>query len=186
MMTQINLLPWRERKRVQDKKIFISMFLGCGVFAIFIVFLINYYASLLVGNQAVRNKMLQNEINRIDTQLKEIDHLKKIREMLRSKMSIVHHLQSARILMVHLFSELIQVIPSGIYLTQLEGKQNKISVIGYAKSNVYISMLMKNIENNEWLHDPILHEIKREGKQQSAGFKLTFLLAPQVEMGVRQ
>jgi type IV pilus assembly protein PilN len=185
-MTQINLLPWRDRKREQEKKIFTAMLLGYAVFAIFIVFLINYYASRLVSNQVIRNKILQNEINRIDGQLKEISHLKEIRGMLTSRMSIVHHLQSARILMIHLFNELIKVIPSGVYLTQLEGKQNMISVIGYAKSNTYISIFMKNIENNDWLHEPILHEIKREGKQQSAGFKLTFLLAPQFEMGVRK
>ncbi|KTD03238.1 PilN domain-containing protein [Fluoribacter gormanii] len=194
-MTQINLLPWRELKREQDKKLFMTMLLVCIVFAAFVVFLINSYATGLVSNQVLRNQMLQKEINAMDAQIKEIKNLQKTREMLISRMSIVQHLQSTRTLMVHLFDELINVIPAGIYFTQIEGKNDVISVTGYAESNTFVSMLMRNIENNEWLHDPVLSEIKREdkdkdkdkNKQESAEneFKLTFVLAPQFQIGIK-
>ncbi|KTC79009.1 PilN domain-containing protein [Legionella cherrii] len=193
-MTQINLLPWRELKREQEKKLFTIMLLVCVVAAAFIVFLINSYASGLVSNQITRNQMLQKEINAMDAQLKEIKNLEKTREMLISRMSIVQHLQSTRTLMVHLFDELINITPSGVYLTQVEGKNDIISVLGYTESNTFVSMLMRNIENNDWLHNPVLSEIKREEndkdkdkeKQQSTEneFKLTFVLSPQFQIGI--
>ncbi|MCW8398262.1 PilN domain-containing protein [Legionella sp. PATHC038] len=193
-MTQINLLPWRELKREQEKKLFTIMLLVCVVAAAFIVFLINSYASGLVSNQITRNQMLQKEINAMDAQLKEIKNLEKTREMLISRMSIVQHLQSTRTLMVHLFDELINITPSGVYLTQVEGKNDIISVIGYTESNTFVSILMRNIENNDWLHNPVLSEIKGEEndkdkdkeKQQSTEneFKLTFVLAPQFQIGI--
>ncbi|WP_392537652.1 PilN domain-containing protein [Legionella sp. 227] len=193
-MTQINLLPWRELKREQEKKLFTIMLLVCVVAAAFIVFLINSYASGLVSNQITRNQMLQKEINAMDAQLKEIKNLEKTREMLISRMSIVQHLQSTRTLMVHLFDELINITPSGVYLTQVEGKNDIISVLGYTESNTFVSILMRNIENNDWLHNPVLSEIKREEndkdkdkeKQQSTEneFKLTFVLAPQFQIGI--
>ncbi|MCW8410054.1 PilN domain-containing protein [Legionella sp. PATHC035] len=193
-MTQINLLPWRELKREQEKKLFTIMLLVCIVAAAFIVFLINSYASGLVSNQITRNQMLQKEINAMDAQLKEIKNLEKTREMLISRMSIVQHLQSTRTLMVHLFDELIKITPSGVYLTQVEGKNDIISVTGYTESNTFVSILMRNIENDDWLHNPVLSEIKREEndkdkdkeKQQSTEneFKLTFVLAPQFQIGI--
>ncbi|CAM2788028.1 Tfp pilus assembly protein PilN [Legionella steigerwaltii] len=193
-MTQINLLPWRELKREQEKKLFTTMLLVCVVAAAFIVFLINSYASGLVSNQITRNQMLQKEINSMDAQLQEIKKLEKAREMLISRMSVVQHLQSTRTLMVHLFDDLINVTPSGIYLIQVEGKNDIISVIGYTESNTFVSILMRNIENNDWLHTPVLGEIKREEndkdkdkeKQQSTEneFKLTFVLAPQFQIGI--
>lgn len=170
------------------------MLLVCIVAAAFIVFLINSYASGLVSNQITRNQMLQKEINAMDAQLKEIKNLEKTREMLISRMSIVQHLQSTRTLMVHLFDELIKITPSGVYLTQVEGKNDIISVTGYTESNTFVSILMRNIENDDWLHNPVLSEIKREEndkdkdkeKQQSTEneFKLTFVLAPQFQIGI--
>lgn len=194
-MTQINLLPWRELKREQEKKLFATMLLGCVVAAAFIVFLINSYASGLVSNQITRNQMLQKEINDMDAQLREIKNLEKAREMLISRMSIVQHLQSTRTLMVHLFDELIKVTPSGIYFTKVEGKNDTISVTGYTESNTFVSVLMKNIENNDWLHNPVLSEIKSEENNKTNEkeknpiakneFKLTFILAPQFQIGIK-
>lgn len=189
-MTQINLLPWRELRREQEKKLFTTILLACIVAAAFIVFLINLYASGLVRNQVTRNQILQKEINSMDAQIKEIKNLQKAREMMISRMSIVQHLQSTRTLMVHLFDELINITPSGIYLTQVEGKNDVITVSGYTESNAFVSILMRNIENNDWLHNPLLSEIKKEEdekkKQHTANneFKLTFVLAPQFQIGI--
>lgn len=195
-MTQINLLPWRELKREQEKKLFTTMLFACVVVAGVIVFLINSYASGLVSNQITRNQMLQKEINALSAQLTEIKNLQKEREMLISRMSIVQHLQSTRTLMVHLFDELIHVTPSGIYLTSIEGKNDLISVSGITESNTFVSILMTNIENNDWLHNPVLSEIKKEETNKNKSkdkdkkeviineFKLTFLLAPQFQIGL--
>ena len=189
-MTQVNLLPWRELKREQEKKLFTLMLLVSIVASAFVVFLINSYASGLVSNQVTRNQMLQKEINTMDAQIKEIKNLQKAREMIISRMSVVQHLQSTRTLMVHLFDELINITPSGVYLTQVEGKNDVITLSGYTESNTFVSILMRNIENNDWVHNPLLGEIKKEDnekkKQQSASneFKLTFVLAPQFQIGI--
>ncbi|ARB91930.1 PilN domain-containing protein [Legionella longbeachae] len=185
-MTQINLLPWREQKREQEKKLFMVLFFIVIALSIFIVFLINTYASDLVSNQLVRNQMLQDEIAAMNSQLIEIKNLKKTRELFISRMFIVQHLQSTRTLMVHLFDELINVMPSGIYLTKVEGKNDILSVTGYTESNTYVSILMKNIEINEWIHSPVLSEIKKEDRQEPANneFKLNFVLAPQFQLGI--
>lgn len=180
-MTRINLLPWREKKREQEKKLFTTMLCASIASAVFVVFLINYYASNLVSNQMARNQKLQQEIAALDRQIAEIKGLEKVRGMLLSRMAVVRNLQSTRTLMVHLFDELIKIMPSGIVLAKIEGKNTVISLSGYSESNTYVSQVMKNIENNEWIHNPVLNEIKKtEDKKQPADnqFKLTFMLGP--------
>jgi len=180
-MTEINLLPWRERKREQEKKMFTTMVAVASMVAVFIVFLINYYANNLVSAQTQRNQLLQTEINHLDNEIKEIRALKQTREALISRMTIVQNLQSTRTLMVHLFDELIKVMPSGVYVTKLERKSDVVSLWGYSESNTNISNLMRNIEANGWIQNPILTEIKKnEGKKQPADneFMLSFVLKP--------
>lgn len=180
-MTRINLLPWREKQREQEKKLFTTMLLIGVIIAAVIVFLINSYASHLVSNQTARNQILQQEINALDEQIKEIKALKQIREGLISRMSIVQNLQSTRTLMVHLFDELIKVMPPGIYVTKLERKNDIVSLWGYSESNTNISILMRKIESNIWIQDPVLTEIKKmDDKKQAANneFKLSFVLKP--------
>lgn len=180
-MTEINLLPWREYRREQEKKLFTTMSLIGIIFAAVVVFLINYYAVHLKNNQTIRNQMIQTEIKRLDEQIKEIKALKQIRESLISRMSIVQNLQSTRTLMVHLFDELIKVMPPGLYVTKLERQNDIVSVWGYAESNTNISLLMRSIENNAWIQTPVLTEIKKmDEKKQAANneFKLSFVLKP--------
>lgn len=180
-MATINLLPWREKQREQDKKIFTSMLLSGVVAAAFIVFLINSYANYLVDNQTARNQMLQKEITALDNDIKEIRTLKKVREGLISRMSIIQNLQSTRTLMVHLFDELIKIVPSGLYVFKLERKQDLVTLWGYSESNTNISILMRNIENDAWLQVPVLTEIKKMDESTKAAnneFSLSFLLKP--------
>lgn len=185
-MTEINLLPWREQKREQEKKLFTSMLLTSVIIAVVIVFLINSYANHLIALQTERNQMIQVEITRLDDQLIEIKGLKKVKEGLISRMSVVQNLQSTRTLMVHLFDELIKVSPSGIYVTKLERKNDKVTLWGYAESNTNISILMTNIEHDDWVQSPVLTEIKKmEDKKQPANneFKLSFVLKPKSLIG---
>lgn len=185
-MTKINLLPWREQKRGQEKKVFTTLLITGAVVAILAVFFIQYYASALVSNQTARNLLLQNEITSLDNQIQEIKTLKQLRDGLISRMIIVQNLQSTRTLMVHLFDELIKVMPAGVYVTKLERKNDVVSVWGYSESNTNVSILMKSIENNAWIQIPVLTEIKKmEEKKQPADsqFILSFVLKPKEWVG---
>ena len=164
-----------------QRKIFTTMLLSGVVAAGFIVFLINSYATYLVSNQNTRNQMLQREITTIDEQIKEIKALKQIRQSLISRMAIIQNLQSTRTLMVHLFDELIKIVPSGIYVYKLERKSDQVTLWGYSEANTNISILMRNIENDAWLQTPVLAEIKKiDDSKQAANneFSLNFILKP--------
>lgn len=179
-MTEINLLPWRELRREREKKEFTIYLLAGFITAVFLVFLMHYYASSVAEAQRTINTKLNEEISRLNSQITEINQLKKLKQALVARMSVIKNLQLTRPLTVHLFDELVTITPSGVYLSHLDRVGNKVTILGYADSNTDISQLMRNIEKNNWIQEPELTEIKKDEKvkdlpQQSA-FKLSFKL----------
>ncbi len=180
-MADINLLPWRELKREREKKQFTTYLLIGIISAAFVVFVINWYANRLIENQTYNNSLLQDEINTLKKQIEEIKELKKLRQALIARMTIVQNLQATRSMTVRLFDELVKILPDGVYLTNVERAANKVTLLGYAESNTNISQLMRNIENNQWIENPELTEIKKTDEAPlnvENAFKLSFVLTP--------
>jgi type IV pilus assembly protein PilN len=175
-MTEINLLPWRELKREQEKKQFTTLIAGVLVAAVGVVVLANYYMNTLIDNQTQRNHRIKQEINRFDRQISEIKKLKEVKQALISRMNIVQNLQATRPLTVHLFDELVEVMPSAIYVTKIERKDNYVTIYGYSESNSNISLLMRKIEKDKWIQSPVLTEIKKR-KNQKIREKNEFVLS---------
>ena len=185
-MTNINLLPWREKKREQEKKQFAIYLFIRLIAAVLVVGLIDYYAKNLVNAQTQRNQRLKDEIAQFERQIKEISELKKLRQALIARMNIVQNLQATRALTVRLFDEIIKILPDGVYLNQVERIGNKVTLLGYAESNTNISLLMRNIEGNAWIQDPVLTEIKKTSeakKPDENAFKLSFILKSKSMLG---
>lgn len=185
-MTEINLLPWREKKREQEKKQFtIFLFIGL-VMAVVVVFCIDYYAKSIVEAQTRRNQRLKNEITQLEKQIKEISEIKKLRQALIARMTIVQNLQATRALTVRLFDEIIKIMPDGVYLNHVERMGDKVTLLGYAESNTNISLLMRNIESSAWIQNPVLTEIKKSSEAKNLGenaFKLSFVLKSKSMLG---
>lgn len=186
-MTEINLLPWREKKREFEKKQF-TLYLMVGLMsAIIAVFLINAYATHLITLQSQRNLLLTTEISAMDRQILEIKDLKKLRLALIARMNIIQNLQATRTLTVHLLDEVIKIIPDGVFLYEIGRVGDKVTVLGYAESNTNISQLMKSIENSTWIDAPELTEIKRTTDLKQANeneFKLSFVLKSRTMLGL--
>lgn len=185
-MGDINLLPWREQKREREKKAFIAYLSGAAISAIVIVFIINYYATSLVSRQEHRNQRLQDEITQLESKIKEISEIKKIREALIARMNIVQDLLATRTLTVRLLDEMIKILPEGVYLYQVERVGDKVTLLGYAESNTNISELMRNIEGSVFIQAPLLTEIKKTDEKKSADeneFKLSFILKSKTALG---
>ncbi|MFY7697914.1 MAG: PilN domain-containing protein [Legionella sp.] len=178
-MTAINLLPWRELKREREKKQFLS-YLTIGAFiAAMIIFFMDLYAQHLIKIQQARNKLLDEQITLLDRQVKSIADIKKLRQELVARMQIIQNLQTRRGLVVHLLDELVKIMPDDAYLVSIERIDSHVTVLGFAASNASISQIMRKIQNNPWIQDPQLSEIKKandDNNNLENQFKLNFSL----------
>jgi type IV pilus assembly protein PilN len=188
-MTEINLLPWREQKREQEKKQFMTYLLTGLVLAMAVVFLVNYYATYLVNGQTERNQRLKNEIATLEAHIRDISTLKKLRAALIARMNVIQNLQATRILTVHLLDEIMSIIPDGIHLYEVKRERNKVTLLGYSESNTHISQLMRRIEESVWVQDPELNDIKKITDKKGTTlisdneFKLSFILKSKTMLG---
>ncbi len=155
-MRQINLLPWRTELRERKKKEYLTA-LGFSALVAFIFWLItHFFFGILIDQQNQRNGFIEAEIKKLDRKIIEIKELEKEREKLIARMTAVEELQSSRHLAVRLFDELSKTLPDGVYLTELEQKNDEAKIKGVAQSNARVSNFMRNLEASEWLYEPKL------------------------------
>jgi type IV pilus assembly protein PilN len=164
IITQINLLPWREEQRQELKKQFVLMAVMTCVLAAAIVGLIHFQMQAKIDYQLSRNKFMTNEIAKVDEQIKEIKELQKVRRSLIERMEVIQDLQGSRPSIVHLFTEIVSSVPNGVYLQSLQQKGNNLKISGEAESNARVSTYMRNLQSSAWLKDPNLTVIEVEDK----------------------
>lgn len=162
IMTRINLLPWREELRQEQKKQFMMMLIMTAVLAAAIVGLIHFQMQAKIDYQLSRNRYLSNEIATLDKEIAEIAELQKTRRSLIERMEVIQDLQGSRPSIVHLFTEIVSTVPNGVYLETLTQSGNNLVINGLAESNARVSTYMRNLAASEWLKEPNLSVIEIE------------------------
>lgn len=178
-MANINLLPWREWERERKRKEFLLNLGGVALFGLVIVLAWGQYLDGSVSYQKSRNEFFQGRIAQLDERIKEIANLKEERAELLERMRVIQELQGNRPVIVHIFDEMVQTLPSGVHFSSAEMAGNGLSIGGLAESNNRISALMRNLDASEWFADPNLKTIKEDATSNVYGagasvFDLTF------------
>ena len=162
VLTTINLLPWREELRQEQKKEFAIMAgISCALAAA-IVGLLHIQMQGKIDYQLSRNQYLESEIAKVDEEIKEIQELQKVRRSLVERMEVIQDLQVSRPSIVHLFTELVSTVPNGVYLESLNQSGSNLIINGQAESNARVSTYMRNLAASDWLKEPNLTVIEIE------------------------
>lgn len=159
-MILINLLPHREAARKRRRELFYAS-LGVAVAVGGLISGGAYFwlQSQISGQQDV-NALLQTEIQRLDAEIKDIATLQAEISALKARQQAVEDLQADRNLPVHLLSELVVQLPSGVYVNSIKQENQTITLQGVAQSNERVSELLRNLSSNsQWLSRPDLVEI---------------------------
>jgi type IV pilus assembly protein PilN len=158
-MANINLLPWRERRREERKKaFFITLGAAFGVAAAFLGIGI-LYINGEIANQAARNKYITDQIAVLDTKIAEIRDLQDQKRALTERMAVIQDLQGRRPVIVRLFDELVRTLPDGVYYNTITRTGDAIALSGVADSANRVSTLMRYLDDSEWFADSNLNQI---------------------------
>lgn len=159
-MIRINLLPHRELARAARRRQF-NILLGIAVVAGVVAVVIGH--SLIAAQQSAqqaRNVFLEQEIARLDSQIGEIKKIREQTQALLERKQVVETLQSNRTEVVHLFDQMIRLLPEGLYLKSFKQDGRVITLTGYTQSSARVSTLMRNLESSPWFESAGLVEIK--------------------------
>ena len=159
-MIRINLLPHREEKRKQRKNNFIAICLLALAVGAAIGYAGHMYILGMIEKQDARNELIKKEIAALDTQIEEIKTLREQIDALLARKNVIESLQNDRSMAVHLFNDLIQRLPEGIYLRNIKQTGKLVNLLGYAQSNSRVSHLMRSLDESEYVENPVIIEVK--------------------------
>lgn len=171
-MAKINLLPWREEERRLQAKQFGFAAVFAAIAAGGVVMAGSKFAQSKIDNQQARNNYMQQEINKLKAELKEIEELESTKSNLLARMDIIQELQTKRPQVVHTFQELAERVPDGVYLLSMKQSDDKLSLEGRADSNARVSTLMRNLNASDWFKQPGLEVIESAKQSGVSTFKL--------------
>ena len=167
-MAHINLLPWREERRKEQLRQFLTLMGLTVVMVILIILAVHLQYNRMISAQQARNQYLKNEITAVEKQIREINNIAKEKKRLLARMEVIQQLQRDRPGIVHLFDQMVKVIPDGIYLTSLKQTGKKLKLDGIAQSNARVSAYMRNIDASPWLTKPQLDVIQKTGSNKKS------------------
>ena len=184
-MARINLLPWREELRRERQQLF-YVHLGIAVAAAAVAVLASdQYIGRLTSHQVERNNFLKSEIAKVELEIKEIDSLQEQRDRLLKRTEVIEQLQQTRAVQVHLFDELVDATPQGVYLLEIKGKGAELEIRGVSESSGAVSDFMRKIDASPYMGNPrlVIIENKDRGKEKRREFTLKAAITPPAPVG---
>ncbi len=158
-MVNLNLLPWRDELREERKKSFFLKLIGSIIIAIGLVYLAGEYFNEKVNQQNARNEYIKAESSVLENRVKEINELKERKKQLVERMRIIQDLQGNRPITGRIFEQLVDTLPDGVYFTEAQLQDKRLSISGVAESNSLISSLMRNLDDSDWLSHSVLDSV---------------------------
>lgn len=151
-MIQINLLPVRAQKRKENVRQFIS------VYFLSIVLLLSvmayFWVALSNESRALQRRLTQlnNEVNQYAKYDKMLKELKKRKEIIDRKRTVIKDLQKDRDRVVRMMAVLGVELPADkIWFEKLSLSGNSINLNGVALSNEAIAEFMRNLESSPYI-----------------------------------
>lgn len=180
-MPRINLLPWREQLREKRQRQFISVGVGAAVLMGLLIVLAHIEVTNMTDNQNARNRFLEETISAVEKEIQEIKTLQEDKKALLARMEVIQQLQRSRPEIVHIFEEIANATPKGVYLLNASRKSDLLEIEGVADSNDNVSSFMRQLNASAWLTNPRLEVIDSSKKEfpDSSWFKLTVKQAEQ-------
>jgi type IV pilus assembly protein PilN len=152
-MAHINLLPWREAVLKNKQKEYFTLLTAIALVACVLVLMVNFYYQAGIDRQDGRNQFLKNEIAQLNIQIKEIRTLDDKKDSLQERINVIEQLQRSRNVGTQVLDEIARIIPSGIYIIQLEKQGNVIYLTGKSESNNHLANMIRAIELSELFMD---------------------------------
>ncbi|GAA0858795.1 PilN domain-containing protein [Aliiglaciecola litoralis] len=181
-MSHVNLLPWREVMRQQQKKEFLTLLFAVALFVMILVWLVGMLIDSQIANQNQRNSFLEGQIAVLDAEITKIKDIKESKKAIEQRMALIEQLQTSRNVAPIVFDELARMLPPGVSFRSFSRQGNIIQVSGVSESNNRLSSFMRNIEESKIFGNGELSSIVADTSATDAvsEFKLTFSINSEV------
>ncbi|MEL0287940.1 MAG: pilus assembly protein PilN, partial [Gammaproteobacteria bacterium] len=127
---QINLLPWRQKRREYQQRQFVNALALVALVGGFLLVVWWQIQSSQIAKQDERNALLKAEIEVFEGKIREIRALAKKRKELLDRMRVIQELQGNRPVSVRLFDEMVRQLGDNVYFEKMSLRQTRLDITG--------------------------------------------------------
>lgn len=164
-MIKINLLPWREELRQQQRRKVIANLLGSSFIAICVMILMHFLIGNLINSQKQRNDFLNQNIDKLNDAIGNLKAIELLQTKVTDNIKFLINLQSEHYQAVKVINEIALLTPKDIQLTAINHDNNNLTIYGKAQSTALITAFITKITTSPLFTKPNLTEIKVDSKE---------------------
>ena len=158
-MMQINLLPWRERRRDAIKRTFIRQILLAVTIAAIALYASSEFLARQLAQQELINRVLEQQIVDLDARVTEVGSLREQQAAVRGRMRLIADLQKDRATVVRVLGQFVKSLPNEVYFLSLERADGVILIEGVSDSYAGVTELMRRLESSKEFRYADLNDI---------------------------
>lgn len=176
MSPRLNLLPWRERQRVEALRRLHRLLLGSLCVALVGVMLVDRLAHQRLERQVATRLEQQAQIQALSGQLAELHEVQAAHEGLRAQLVALARLGADQSRLPRLMAEVEGAMLQGMQLTRLDLQDGRLQVNGLALSPAVLAQFMRGLQRSSVLHDIELKQVV--GRTEGDAFELVARVSP--------
>lgn len=171
-MIKVNLLPFRAARKKENIRRQVSIFFLSIIF----VSLFMYYYNISLNNKidacSVKIETIKNEVAKYNKITKEVTDIKNRLDVLNKKTGVIKNLELNRKEPVLLLDTMTSmVIPKQMWFTNLEAKEEVVTIKGFALDNKTVADFMTRIEDSKLFDSVNLMTLKQEKYNEQTNLK---------------
>ncbi|HFQ5079997.1 TPA: PilN domain-containing protein [Vibrio vulnificus] len=171
MQHKINLLPWREHKREEHKRRFVSLVALGALIAVGIQWGIGQYFSYQQRLQQERLDYLTHYIAQLDQRIQAMNIAKEEHSQILARLKVVESLQAERNKTTAFMNLMTELIPDGVYVDKIKMNTNDVELAGISDSTARLATMLDNLERSSFLKEVEMHSIVHDKKRFGKSFQ---------------
>jgi type IV pilus assembly protein PilN len=181
-LAYINLLPWRENLRLEQKKSYLTTLVALALLTFAIMFSAGAVVDNMISNQNQRNLFIERQITVLDAQIAKIKDIKESKKAIEQRMALIEQLEASRNAAPKVLDELARLVPPGVSFRSFSRSGNRVEVLGVSESNNRLADFMRHLQESKVFVSGELSSIIADTSTSDSvsDFKLTFVISPSV------
>lgn len=174
-MIRINLLPSGRKKAFM-----LPPTIMYGIIALVVLLIafagFTFHLSSKIHKKQAEIVVKDKKLKKLQAALVEVKNYEKDNQEFREKTKIIEQLKKNQVIPLRLLDEVSEMLPKGVWLTNLKDASGIISMEGFAFTNSDLVAYVQNLKGSKYLTDVMLDESRQTelGDYSVYKFKLTF------------
>lgn len=169
MVIEINLLPWRDKIREKQKKVFYYWISFCLFIICIIFYLLHYFLQHEINAKQFNTVIWQKKIANISVARQAVVKMRQQIDIFQFAMQFMGRIDAQQMRLLDFFNHVLSETPSEIVFTEIINQENKMLLLGMTHSVTALTTFVKTF------HQAELTEINNQSQHKQFHFQIQVL-----------